>query len=186
MVYFLFCKMLSLLWQMCDIIGLIFTFVNAQLLKNNLTIWSHWRLLSCSFATSDILPFSLSTKWRTQISCNLTPDKRFGTNITKQMAEKTPLLCKFHCTTDLFYFCFAYVEWTTANLLLCSIQTSQTGCHLYSDTSPCRVSEYTLDIVFTIHVHSTRGLTNALPWHQCDQIGRFIGLRNLFKAFGNN
>ena len=33
--------MLSLLWQLCDIIGLIFFVANGQILKNNLTIWSH-------------------------------------------------------------------------------------------------------------------------------------------------
>ena len=41
-VYFLFDKMLSILWQICDMIGLIFIDVNGQILKNNLTIWSHW------------------------------------------------------------------------------------------------------------------------------------------------
>ena len=41
MVYFLFGKMLSLLWQICEIIGLIFIVVNGQILKNNPTIWSH-------------------------------------------------------------------------------------------------------------------------------------------------
>ena len=41
-VYFLFGKMLSTLWQICDIIGLIFIASNGQTLKNNLTIWSHW------------------------------------------------------------------------------------------------------------------------------------------------
>ena len=40
-VYFLFGKMLSLLWQICDIIGLYFIVANGQILKNNLTIWSH-------------------------------------------------------------------------------------------------------------------------------------------------
>ena len=38
-----FCgKMLSLLGQICDIIGLILIDTNGQILKNNLTIWSHW------------------------------------------------------------------------------------------------------------------------------------------------
>ena len=40
-VYLLFGKMLNLLWQICDIIGLIFIVGNGQILKNNLTIWSH-------------------------------------------------------------------------------------------------------------------------------------------------
>ena len=40
-VYFLFGKMLSILWQICDIIGLIFIAVNVQILNNNVTIWSH-------------------------------------------------------------------------------------------------------------------------------------------------
>ena len=35
--------MLSLLWQICDIIRIIFLFANGQILKNKLTIWSHWR-----------------------------------------------------------------------------------------------------------------------------------------------
>ena len=43
MVYFLFGKMPSLLWQIFDSIGLIFIAANAQILKNNLTIWSHWK-----------------------------------------------------------------------------------------------------------------------------------------------
>ena len=37
-VYFLFGKMLSLLWQICDIIGVIFIVASGQILKNNLTI----------------------------------------------------------------------------------------------------------------------------------------------------
>ena len=40
-VYLLIGKMLSLLYQICDIIGLIFFVANGQILKNNLTIWSH-------------------------------------------------------------------------------------------------------------------------------------------------
>ena len=45
-VYLLSGKMLSLLWQICDIIGLIFIVANGQVLNNNLTIWSYrpwWR-----------------------------------------------------------------------------------------------------------------------------------------------
>ena len=34
------------LWQICDIIGLIFIIANGQILKNNLTIWSHLLLRS--------------------------------------------------------------------------------------------------------------------------------------------
>ena len=41
-VYFLFGKMLGLLWQICYTIGLNFIVVNGQILKNNLTIWLHW------------------------------------------------------------------------------------------------------------------------------------------------
>ena len=41
-VYFLFDKMLSLLWQICDIIGLILIVAHGQILKNNLTFWSYW------------------------------------------------------------------------------------------------------------------------------------------------
>ena len=39
-VYFLFGKILSWLWQICDVIGLILIVANGQILKNNLTIWS--------------------------------------------------------------------------------------------------------------------------------------------------
>ena len=42
-VYFLFGTMLSLLWNIGPIIGLIFIVANDQILKNNLTIWSHCR-----------------------------------------------------------------------------------------------------------------------------------------------
>ena len=45
-LYFLFGKMFSLLWQICDSFGLIFIVTNDQILKNNLTIWSHCRLLT--------------------------------------------------------------------------------------------------------------------------------------------
>ena len=38
-VYFLFGTVLNLLWQICDIIGLIFILTNGQILNNNLTIW---------------------------------------------------------------------------------------------------------------------------------------------------
>ena len=37
-----FGKMFSLLWLICDIIGLIFIVANDQILINNLTIWAHW------------------------------------------------------------------------------------------------------------------------------------------------
>ena len=40
-VYYLFGKILSLLWQNCDIIGLIFIVANGQILKKNLNIWSY-------------------------------------------------------------------------------------------------------------------------------------------------
>ena len=39
--FILFGKMLSIFWQICDIIGLIFIAANGQILKNILTIWSH-------------------------------------------------------------------------------------------------------------------------------------------------
>ena len=42
LAYFLFGKMLNLLWQICDIIGLIFIVAHGQILKNNIAIWSHW------------------------------------------------------------------------------------------------------------------------------------------------
>ena len=42
-VYFFFGKMLSPIWQICDIIRLIFIFANGQILNNDLTIWSHCR-----------------------------------------------------------------------------------------------------------------------------------------------
>ena len=41
-LYFLFSKMLSILWQICYSIGLIFIATNGQILKNNLTILSYW------------------------------------------------------------------------------------------------------------------------------------------------
>ena len=47
-LYLLFGKMLSLLWQICDIIWLIFIVANGHILKNILTIWSHSRF--CVFA----------------------------------------------------------------------------------------------------------------------------------------
>ena len=37
-VHFQFGKILTLLWQICDIIGLVFIAANGQVLKNNLTI----------------------------------------------------------------------------------------------------------------------------------------------------
>ena len=40
-VYFLFGKILSLLWKIWYTVGLIFIVANAKILKNNLIIWSH-------------------------------------------------------------------------------------------------------------------------------------------------
>ena len=40
--YFLFGKIVNLLWQICYITGLIFIVASGQILKHNLTIWSHW------------------------------------------------------------------------------------------------------------------------------------------------
>ena len=40
-VHFLFGKLLSILWQICDIMGLVFFVSNGQILTYNLTIWSH-------------------------------------------------------------------------------------------------------------------------------------------------
>ena len=40
-VYFLPGRMVSLLWLICYIVGLIFIVANGQILKNNLIIWSH-------------------------------------------------------------------------------------------------------------------------------------------------
>ena len=57
-VYFLFGKVLSLLWQICDIIWLIFIVSNGPILKNNLTIWSHClqitRHRSADFGNSNV------------------------------------------------------------------------------------------------------------------------------------
>ena len=41
-VYILLCKLLSLHWQIYDLLGLIFIASNGQILKNKLAIWSHW------------------------------------------------------------------------------------------------------------------------------------------------
>ena len=46
-VYFLFGKLLSLLCKIWYIIGLILIVANGQILKNNLTIWSHCTELIC-------------------------------------------------------------------------------------------------------------------------------------------
>ena len=43
-VYLVFSKMLSLLWQICNCVGLIFIVGNGQILKDNLTVWSHCSL----------------------------------------------------------------------------------------------------------------------------------------------
>ena len=50
MVYF---KMLSLLWQICDIIGPILIVANCQNLKTNLTIGLHCRLATLSRGKND-------------------------------------------------------------------------------------------------------------------------------------
>ena len=42
MVYFLTGKMLSPLWQIGNVFGLIFITANGQILKNIISIWSHW------------------------------------------------------------------------------------------------------------------------------------------------
>ena len=55
MVYFLFGKMLSLLWQICDIIGLIFILATGQILKNNQTILSHCKRVSTAPRRSAVM-----------------------------------------------------------------------------------------------------------------------------------
>ena len=45
MVYFLFGKIYNLLFQICCTTELIFIVANGQILKHNVTIWSHWHLL---------------------------------------------------------------------------------------------------------------------------------------------
>ena len=42
-VNLVFGKILILLWQKCDPIGLVFIFVDGQIFQNNLAIWSHWQ-----------------------------------------------------------------------------------------------------------------------------------------------
>ena len=63
-VYFSFGKILILFWRICFIIGIIFIVTNGQILKNNLTMWSHG--FSCSFVywTSTYLGSGCTYKWR--------------------------------------------------------------------------------------------------------------------------
>ena len=68
MVYFLFGKMLSLLWQIRDIAGLIVSVANTQILKNNLTIWSPCRL-------TPIANFSRVDPWANFDLNGLVPEK---------------------------------------------------------------------------------------------------------------
>ena len=97
-VYFLFGKMLSLLWQ----IWAIFIVANGQILKNNLTIWSHWPLFDKA-----PLPFqkfdanSLGLEWE---NISETIDLQFYLSI---------------------FNCFAYFKLTTDLLVwsYCSLQT---------------------------------------------------------------
>ena len=55
MVYFWFCKMISLLWQICDILELIFCVAKGQILKNNLTPGRTNNVLLGLFKTEDPL-----------------------------------------------------------------------------------------------------------------------------------
>ena len=75
-VYFLFGKMLSLLWQICDIIGLIFGVANGQILKNILTIWSHWLEHSLFYAVRLNAPL-LCSKWPKRTSSLSRPDLQY-------------------------------------------------------------------------------------------------------------
>ena len=59
-VYFLFGKMLSLLWRIRCTIGLIFIVAYGQILKNNPTIWLHWSPSVYSRSLSLSLSLSLS------------------------------------------------------------------------------------------------------------------------------
>ena len=52
-IHFLFDKLLSMLWQIYDIIGLILINANGQIFKNNnLTIWSHCFQVICGYQLS--------------------------------------------------------------------------------------------------------------------------------------
>ena len=78
-VYFLFGKMLSLLWQIFDIIGIVL-WSNDQIFKNNLTIWSHWFWLTQKtglkkrkwfiFAKSNFREFFLCSLTMTRRCCS--------------------------------------------------------------------------------------------------------------------
>ena len=69
-VHFLFGQIVILLWQICYITGLIFIVANGQILKHNLSIWSHcW---STSFVRNGGTPFNSltytgSNPWRVKI-----------------------------------------------------------------------------------------------------------------------
>ena len=84
-VYFLFGKMLSLLLQICDIIGLVFIAANGQILKNNLTIWSH-----CHLPT-----------WLTDV---FAPDKRFPVH----ESSSSPPRQRLNVKTNYYYCCYCY------------------------------------------------------------------------------
>ena len=77
-LYFLFGKILIILWQVCDIIGLFFIAANGQILKNNLTTWSHWARgpRSDELTWRHILAhsFSLTSTITVSLFCNLNPD----------------------------------------------------------------------------------------------------------------
>ena len=94
-VYFLSGKMLSLLWQICDNIGLIFIVVNGQILKNNLTIWSHW---------TPVVNQCLARVWR-----SLTDNQSRGvvSGMTSQMISPHGWAGDVGSAwDDLFFFCW--------------------------------------------------------------------------------
>ena len=73
-----FGKMLSLvLWQVCDITGLINIVANGQILKNYQTIWSHWHQWTNSMGRST----NLSGKNLSRSRTNLLQERKFASNL---------------------------------------------------------------------------------------------------------
>ena len=91
-VYFLFGEILNLLWQICCITGQIFIVTNGQILKYNLTIWSHCQ--SSSGGEFQPVPFAFKSNYEWYLQKNYTNILLFKSKNMWCQASELRLPCR--------------------------------------------------------------------------------------------
>ena len=111
--YFLLGKMLSLLWQIGDIVGLIFSVPNGKILINNPKIWSHWSHGGGKIYSQQIIRSTSVQNWTTlpSLKCYIfcttkllkwehhPPNERLEGTLKSVHVWNS---CKFQCKSNVF------------------------------------------------------------------------------------